>query len=143
MPVHFEHSYLPPVIAGAAVIVSGLVPGRRFVDRAWDFVTLLLVANRLTRSDVSRDVRDATFGIAAAVALLMVAEFVGRLVIARRHALPSLPGIAAVLGIVVIAYRDVAGVSAATWWGCRGHARVRSGCRDLENSVAVAAQLVA
>lgn len=141
-----SHSYVPPIIAGVAVIVFGLVTQHVKANRAWDFVprkrqdrrrplpltwdligalvaaaalfvTLFLVANRLSQSDVSRDVRDSTFGIAAAVALLMLAEFAVRLVVARRQALLSLPAIAAVLGIVVIAYRDVSG---ATWWGAGG-----------------------
>ncbi|HEY0804148.1 MAG TPA: hypothetical protein VGD84_03755 [Pseudonocardiaceae bacterium] len=142
------HSYLPPVIAGVAIIVIGAFGGHYFARRAWDFiprrrqdrhrplpvswdlsaslvsaaalfVTMLLVANRLGQSDVSSTVRDVTFGIAAAVAFLMVIEFAGRLVSARRQALLSLPCVAAVLGIVVIAYRDFSG-SAVTWWGFGG-----------------------
>lgn len=147
------HAYLPPVLAGVTIIVFGVVAGRWFADRAWDFiprkrqdrgralpiswdlvgaivaavalfVTLLLVAHRLDQSDVSRPVRDATLGVAVAVALLMIAELVVRLVIgrgaARRRALLSLPAIVAVVGIVVIVHRDVSGVSAATWWGAGG-----------------------
>lgn len=85
-------------------------------------VALLLIVVRLNRSDVSPDIRDFTLGAGAAVGLLMVGDFVGRLVSHGKRAWLMLPGVLAVVGAIAVSYivafsPSDAGVPANLWWG--------------------------
>lgn len=150
-----SQNYVAPLLAGAAIIGFGYVAGQYACQRAWDFIprkrqdrqrpppltweigaelgfaavlaaALVLIAVRLGRPDVGADVRAFTVGMAAAVAVLIAVEFIGKVVRYRgpegRRAWLSLPGVLAVLASVTVSYRilvsrsDV-GTSAMLWWG--------------------------
>jgi hypothetical protein len=128
---------LAPLIAGAAIVGFGQLAGGVYQEQAWAFiprrrqdrqrplpvswelfaglvlavllaVALVLVAFRLDRPDVPAEVREFTFGMAAAAGLLVVADVAARLLRsrgpARRRVLYSLPGVVAVVGSLGVAY---------------------------------------
>jgi hypothetical protein len=107
-----SHSYLAPLIAGAAVIGFGQLTSGVYQEQAWAFiprkrqdrqrplpvawelgsglvlaallvVALVLVAFRLDQPDVPDQVRELTFGMGAAAGLLVVVD--ARLLRRRGH----------------------------------------------------------
>jgi hypothetical protein len=83
-------------------------------------VVLVLAVLRLDRMDVSIEVREFTFGMGVAAGLLVVGDFFGKILrrrgAARRQALFTLPGVAAVIGGVVVAYEVLLGSSGTDSW---------------------------
>lgn len=150
-----SHNYLVPLLAGAAIIGFGQLASRLYREQAWAFIprkrqdrqrplppswelgsglalavvlalALLLVAFRLDRSDVSLQVREFTFGMAAAAGLLVLVDFAAKLLgsrgPARRRVLYPLPGVVAVAGGLGIAYGVLFGAAgpgapATVLWG--------------------------
>lgn len=89
-------------------------------------LALLLVVVRLGQPDVAANVREFTFGMAAAVVLLVTADFLRKLRSHRgselRRALFTLPAVVAVIGCTAIAYgvlfgSSAPGSSATILWG--------------------------
>jgi putative flippase GtrA len=132
-----SHSYVVPLIAGAAIIGFGAIASRFFRDEAWAFiprkrqdrrrplprawefgsglllaavlaVALLLVAFGLHQPDVAAGVREFTFGMAAAVGLLVAVDSLYRVRTNRGTemggALFILPGAVAVIASIALAY---------------------------------------
>ena len=131
------HSHVGPVLAAASIIVLGALTGRHHLEAAWAYiprrrqdrrrplpvlwdlgagvvlsgllaVSLLLVAYRLDQPDVPLTVRQYTFGMAAAAALVVVLEFLVKLVRGAGHrgrTALALPGVGAVVGVTVAAGR--------------------------------------
>jgi hypothetical protein len=131
-----SNSYLVALIAGFAIVGFGTVAGRMFRDEAWAFIprrrqdrqrllplaweigsalvlaavlalALLLLAFRLSRPDVSAGVREVTFGMGTAVALLVGADFVRGMVRSgwsHQRLLAALPMVMAVITSTVVAY---------------------------------------
>lgn len=150
-----SQSYIVPLIAGAAILGLGTVASHVFRDQAWAFIprkrqdrqrplpltwelgsalllaallalAVLLVVFRLGRPDVAADVREFTFGMAAAVGLLVAADLLRRLWSHRgaelRRALFTAPAVVAVIGSTAIAYGVLFGSSgprssATVLWG--------------------------
>jgi hypothetical protein len=138
-------SYLPPVIAGLAIIVFGHFASRYFAQEAWAYipgkrqdrqrklpaswqlgsglifaavltVALILVALRLNQPDVTADIREYTFGMALAAGLLVLLDQI------RQPSWGLLPGRLAVLGSIFAAYLILFGSAGVfstrnTWWG--------------------------
>lgn len=132
-----SRTWLVPLLAGAATVGFGQLASRSHRDQAWAFiprkrqdrqrplpaswelgaglalaavlaVALLLAVFRLDQPDVSAGVREATFGMGAAAALLVLADVASRFLRLRgrerRRALYPLPGAVAVVGSVAVAY---------------------------------------
>jgi hypothetical protein len=150
-----SHNYLVPLLAGAAIIGFGQLASRVYQEQAWAFIprkrqdrqrplplswelgsglalavvlalALLLVTFRLEQLDVSVQVREFTFGMAAAAGLLVLVDFAARLLgargPARRRVLFRLPGVLAVAGSLVVAYGVLfgsagPGTPATVLWG--------------------------
>ena len=103
-----SHSWLVPLLAGAATVGLGQLASRGYRDQAWAFiprrrqdrqrplpaswelgaglvlaavlaVALVLVAFRLDQPDVSAGVREFTFGMGAAAGLLVLVDVASRL----------------------------------------------------------------
>lgn len=137
-------SYVAPLVAGGVLIAIGAVAGHYLSDCAWEYIprrrqdrlrplpvtwelgesilfalllaaVVLLVAQRLGQPDVSVEVREVVFGMGAAVAVLVVVEFGGKLILprgrARRTVWFSLPSVLVVLGTVAVAYTILFGVA--------------------------------
>jgi hypothetical protein len=139
-----SHNYLVPLLAGAAILGVGQLASGVYREQAWAFVprkrqdrqrplptswelgsglalavvlalALLLVTFRLDQPDVSAQVREFTFGMAAVAGLLVVADFAAKLLgshgPARRWILFRLPGVLAVVGSLGVAYGVLFGSS--------------------------------
>ena len=128
-----SNSYVVPLIAGFAVLVFGRLAAGFSEREAWAFIprkrqdrartlpwtwrlgsgltlavllaaAIVLTAFRLERTDISDPVRTVTFGMGAAVAVLVLGDQIIRLIRRRPEALGMLPGTVAVLGAVFAAY---------------------------------------
>jgi hypothetical protein len=129
------HSYVVPLMAGAVIFGFGQLASAAFKDRAWGFIppesqdrqrplpatwelgsglalglvlaiALLLLTFRLDQADVPVVVREFTFGMSACAGLLVLGDFVARVIRGqreRRYLLFSLPAVVAVLGVLVVA----------------------------------------
>jgi hypothetical protein len=133
-----SNNYVVPLIAAATIIGFGMLAGRHFEDQAWAYIprkrqdrgrplpvswelftafdlALLLAAVLLMsvvwidRPDVAAEVREFSFGMGAAAGLLVVVDFLIKLVRrrgdARRQTIMTLPGVIMVAGSVVVGYR--------------------------------------
>ncbi|HEY3502062.1 MAG TPA: hypothetical protein VGN37_04630 [Actinocatenispora sp.] len=143
-----SHAVMPPLLAGTALLVFGILAARCLENRAWQYVprnrqdrdrrlplryrlgtavplgatltvALLLTAWRLGRPDVTADVREYTFGAAAAVALMVIADLARTA--ARRDRAGRLPGqlppAIGYLAAVTVAYPLLFGPGGAAWSG--------------------------
>lgn len=130
-------NWVVPLIAGGTLVGFGALAGRFFRDQAWAYiprrrqdrqrllplawefgwalvlaavlsVALLLVAFRLDQPDVTVGVREFTFGMGAGAGLLVIIDFLGRLLRSRgaeqRRALFALPVVAAAIACTAVAY---------------------------------------
>ena len=130
-------SYTAPFIVGGVLIATGAVAAHYLSDCAWEYIprrrqdrerplpvtwelgesmlfavllaaVVLLVAQRLGQPDIAIDVRAVIFGMGAAVASLIAAEFGVKLFrrrgAARRAVWFSLPSVLVVIGLVAAAY---------------------------------------
>ena len=150
-----SHNYLVPLLAGAAIIGFGQLASGVYEEQAWAFIprkrqdrqrplplswelgsglalavvlalALLLVTFRLDQPDVPVQVREFTFGMAAAAGLLVLIDVAAKLLAsrgpARRRVLFRLPGVLAVAGSLVVAYGVLfgpagPGTPATVLWG--------------------------
>jgi MFS family permease len=139
-----SHSFVVPLIAGAVIIGFGALASRYFRDEAWAFIprkrqdrhrplplawefgsglllaivlalALLLVAFRLHQPDVAVGVREVTFGMGAAVGLLVAVDSLRRIPSRQGtelgRALFILPGVFALIASIAIGYSVVFGTS--------------------------------
>ena len=93
--------FLAPLHAGDLVEVKGSITKRGNTSRAMTFEVLRYGK---PRPDISDSVRDVTFGMGVAVAVMVAGDQVIRLVRRRPEALGMLPGTIAVLGAVFAAF---------------------------------------
>lgn len=159
-----SRSYIAPLFAGAALIGCGALASRYFATQAWGFIprkrqdrerqlpaswqlassltfavalaaALLLAVWLLAQSDVPVEVRDVTLGMSVAVGLMVLGDFVRKVLRRqdeRKRALYTLPAVAAVLGSVVAAYQVLPepaspGVPTGTVWGFAGMLAIGAG----------------
>ncbi|TQN31641.1 hypothetical protein FHX37_1557 [Haloactinospora alba] len=132
-------NFVAPLLAGSAVVGFGTLAAHVFREQAWAFiprkrqdrrralplawelgstlvlaavlaVALALVVVRLAQPDISVEVRQFTFGMAAVAGLLMASEILVRLARRQgRRALLTVPGVLVVAGSLTAYYVLLAG----------------------------------
>ena len=148
-----SRSYVVPLVAGALIVLAGSFASRFYRDEAWAFiprkrqdrgrrlprawelasglvlasllvVDVALVGLRLGQSDIPREVREVTFGLAIGAAVVLALDLIARV---RLHAggrtiLSTLPVLAALVASSAIGYNALFGASglaspALVLWG--------------------------